>query len=486
MPTWSVSETGVIAAYLGVLAVLCVFGAHRFSLVWLVRRLGRDAAAPARVGSTLPSVTVQLPVMNERYVVERLIRSVAALDYPRDRLEIQVLDDSTDDTRELVARLCAELARGGSAIHHLHRTARHGFKAGALDAGLAVAHGELTLILDADFVLPADFLTRVVGHFADPRVGMVQARWSHLNGEDSMLASAQALMLDGHFAVQHRARAAAGRFFNFNGTAGIFRRAAIVAAGGWQHDTLTEDLDLSYRMQLAGYRGVYVDDVTVPGELPAAIGALKSQQHRWAKGSIQTCRKLLPRLWSSTAPLATKVEATFHLTDNFAYLLLLLLSLLSLPALAIRESHGVTRLAAVDAVVLMAGIGSLALFYAEAARRTGSARRLRRLPALMALGIGLSVNNSMAVVGGLMGVRSPFVRTPKTGGGRAAAGATYRPRRDLLFLVELSVGAWTALAVGYAIATEVYVSLPFLLLLTAGHLWVGGMSLHAYLRPTGR
>ena len=481
MPQWSLSEIGLLGAYVAVLGLLCVYGVHRLELAWRAGRSGRRPKPAALADADLPSVTVQLPVMNERYVVTRLVRSVAGLDYPRDRLQIQILDDSTDDTTQIAAALADELRDAGLDVQHLHRERRTGFKAGALAVGQAEARGELVLILDADFVIRPDFLRAAVPHFADPGVGLVQARWGYLNPRVSPLTTAQATMLDGHFAVQHRARFEAGRFFNFNGTAGIFRRSAIDAAGGWQHDTLTEDLDLSYRMQLAGYRGVYLDDLVVESELPASIRALKSQQHRWAKGSLQTCRKLLPAIWRSSRPLPVKLEATFHLTENIAYLLLLLLALLSWPAVAIRESRGISELALLDLGALLAGVGSLFVFYGLATRRTQGRVHLGRVFYLMALGVGLAVNNSTAVVGGLLRIDSDFVRTPKTGGRLRTRG--YRAPRDILFVLEIALGIWTGLAGIFAASAGVYAALPFLVLLSAGFLWVGTMSLREALPP---
>ncbi|MCA9493397.1 MAG: glycosyltransferase, partial [Myxococcales bacterium] len=272
----------VMIAYLAVLSLLSVNGLHRLWMVIAFWRRRPSIAPPDP--AEWPVVTVQLPVFNERYVVERLIRAVAALDWPRDRLEIQVLDDSTDDTTELSARLVDELRAQGHDIQLVHRTDRTGFKAGALAAGLAVAKGDLVAVFDADFVPTPDFLRRLVPWFADPGVGMVQARWGHLNAEQDWLTAAQATLLDGHFVIEHTARNASGRWFNFNGTAGIWRRQAIVDGGGWQHDTLTEDLDLSYRSQLAGWRFLYLPEVVAPAELPPDMRAFKAQQHRWAKG----------------------------------------------------------------------------------------------------------------------------------------------------------------------------------------------------------
>ena len=331
-------------------------------------------------------MTVQLPLYNERCVVERLLDAVGALDYPADRLEIQVLDDSTDETSALAAAAVERLRARGLAVAHLRRAHRRGFKAGALAAGLEAARGELIAVFDADFVPPPGFLTATVPSFADPAVGMVQARWEHLNREASLLTRVQALLLDGHFAVEHRARHVAGCFFNFNGTAGIWRRQAIADAGGWAHDTLTEDLDLSYRAQLAGWRFVYLPDVAVPAELPADAASFKAQQRRWAKGSLQTARKVLPRLLAARLPWRVKLEACAHLTANLSYPLMVALSLLLFPAMAARRGSARSLLLWVDAPLFVAATASVFTFYLASQVLLG--RRIGRGGAAPARGHG--------------------------------------------------------------------------------------------------
>src|SRR6187397_233344 len=288
--------------------------------------------------ASLPVVTIQLPIYNEMYVADRLIDVVCQLDYPRELLEIQVLDDSTDETRSVAERAVRRNAAQGVDIKYLHRVDRTGYKAGALEAGLTVATGQYIAIFDADFIPTVDFLKRTIPFFADPKIAMVQARWGHINQDYSLLTKVQSILLDAHFVLEHGGRNRSGHFFNFNGTAGIWRRDAIVDAGGWQHDTLTEDLDLSYRAQLRGWRFVFLPDLVVPAELPVEMNAFKSQQHRWAKGSIQTCRKLLPRTLTADIPLGVKAEAFFHLTANFNYLLMIVLSILMFPAMIVRYS----------------------------------------------------------------------------------------------------------------------------------------------------
>lgn len=329
-----------LGVYFSVLCVLAVYGSHRYRMAYLYYRHKFKLPTPRGVLSQLPRVTIQLPIFNEMYVVERLVDAVCRIDYPRELLEIQVLDDSTDETCA-IARACVERHRQkGHDIVYVHRTNRQGYKAGALENGLLTARGEFVAVFDADFVPSPDFLHRTVPFFADSQVGMVQVRWGHLNRDFSILTQAQSIFLDGHFIIEHTARNRSGCFFNFNGTAGIWRRVTIADAGGWQHDTLTEDLDLSYRSQVKGWQFVFLNDVVSPAEVPVEMNAFKSQQHRWAKGSIQTARKLLPMILKSDLPFAVKREAFFHLTNNMAYLLMVLLSALMPLSMVVRFQHG--------------------------------------------------------------------------------------------------------------------------------------------------
>src|SRR5450759_2489079 len=330
------AETLTLAAYFFVLIVLAIYGWHRYYLVYLYMSNRDKEPKPGPPLDPLPVVTIQLPLYNEMYVADRLIEAVCAIDYPRELFEIQVLDDSIDETRTIAELAVRRYAAQGIDIKYLHRDDRTGYKAGALAAGLTVARGEFVGIFDADFIPSSDFLTRLIPHFRDPKVGMVQARWGHINQDYSLLTKIQAILLDGHFVLEHGGRNRAGRFFNFNGTAGVWRRAAIIDAGGWQHDTLTEDLDLSYRAQLRGWKFVFVPTRIAPAEVPVEMNAFKSQQHRWAKGSVQTCRKLLPRILRSDLPFSVKTEAFFHLTANFNYPLMCILSILMFPSMVIR------------------------------------------------------------------------------------------------------------------------------------------------------
>jgi len=332
----SPTETLTLAAYFFVLIVLAIYGWHRYYLVYLYLSNRDKEPTLGPPLDPLPAVTIQLPLYNEMYVADRLIDAVCRIDYPRELLEIQVLDDSCDETRGIAELAVRRFAAQGIDIKYYHRSDRTGYKSGALEAGLKVSRGELIAIFDADFIPTSDFLSRLIPHFRDPKVGMVQARWGHINQDYSLLTKIQAILLDGHFILEHGGRNRGGRFFNFNGTAGVWRRAVIADAGGWQHDTLTEDLDLSYRAQLRGWKFVFVSDVIAPAEVPVEMNSFKSQQHRWAKGSIQTCRKLLPRILRSNLPFGVKAEAFFHLSANFNYPLMCVLSVLIAPSMVIR------------------------------------------------------------------------------------------------------------------------------------------------------
>ena len=479
--------TAVLTAYFGTLLVLAVYGCHRYHLLRLYYRHRRAAMRPPDTGEPLPRVTVQLPIYNEMYVVARLIDAACALDYPADRLEIQVLDDSDDETAALAAALVAARRRSGHDIVHLRRRDRAGFKAGALANGLRLARGELIAVFDADFVPGPDFLRGLIPYFRHPRVGMVQARWEHLNREYSLLTRLQAILLDGHFAIEHAARDRSGCFFNFNGTAGIWRRACIESAGGWRSDTLTEDLDLSYRAQLAGWRFVFVPDVSAPAELPPDIESFKTQQHRWTRGSIETGLRVLPVLLRARLPAAVKAEATFHLTNNCAYLLMVLLAILIVPAMVIRHGVGLDVLLLVDLPLFVLSTISVSAFYLCAQRevRRDWRRAIVSLPLLMSLGIGLSLNNARGVLEALTRRRGHFVRTPKFDlcGRRGTWRARrYRSvRRRTLVLLESLFALYFTVACAQAAATGMYASLPFLLLFQSGFTSIAVLSLRGWL-----
>jgi cellulose synthase/poly-beta-1,6-N-acetylglucosamine synthase-like glycosyltransferase len=438
---------------------------------------------PAGRFDALPMVTVQLPIYNEMYVVDRLIDAVVQMDYPRDRFEVQVLDDSTDETRAIAAAAVARYAEQGFDVHYIHRADREGYKAGALDAGLKTAKGEFVLIFDADFIAPPDILEKTLGHFEDAGVGMVQVRWGHINREYSLLTQVQSVLLDGHFILEHGGRNRSGRFFNFNGTAGVWRREVITDAGGWQHDTLTEDLDLSYRAQMKGWRFVFLQDVVSPAELPVEMNAFKSQQFRWAKGQIQTCRKLLPAIFASDLPLSVKSEAFFHLGANFGYPLMILLSLLMFPAMVIRYNMGWYEMLIVDVPLFMGATMSVCSFYLTSQREIFGKdwkSRLRYLPAVLSIGIGLAVNNAKAVWEAMRGVPSDFMRTPKygvEGQGDDWRLKRYRGELNLVPFFELVLGLYFTFMAVYAASNGIFGTLPFILLFQFGFLYVACLSL---------
>jgi cellulose synthase/poly-beta-1,6-N-acetylglucosamine synthase-like glycosyltransferase len=476
----SSAETLILGVYFFILTILALYGWHRYYLVYLYMKHKEDQPKPGTLAQ-LPLVTIQLPIYNEMYVVERLIQAVCRIDYPGDLLEIQVLDDSTDETRGIAAAVVRRHAALGHDIKYIHRTDRTGFKAGALENGLRTATGEFVAIFDADFVPTADFLRRTLPYFANDRVALVQARWGHINPHYSLLTKIQSILLDGHFVLEHGARNRSGRFFNFNGTAGIWRREVIGDAGGWQHDTLTEDLDLSYRAQLRGWKFVFLQDLVSPAEVPVEMNSFKSQQFRWAKGSIQTCRKVLPAILKSDLPLGIKAEAFFHLTANFNYVLMILLSVLMFPSMVIRYNMGWYEMLLIDVPLFMAATFSVMYFYMVCQREIYPdwTTRLKYLPFLMSIGIGLSVNNTKAVFEALFDKKSDFERTPKYGIERESddwLGKKYRQVFTIQPLIEIALGLYFTATVFYALANGIYGTLPFLVLFQIGFLYTGLLS----------
>jgi cellulose synthase/poly-beta-1,6-N-acetylglucosamine synthase-like glycosyltransferase len=460
------TELAVVAIYYAVMLLLIVYALHRLHLVRLLRRLGNPSPACfAETGERWPAVAVQLPLYNEPNVAARLIDAAAALEYDG-RLEIQVLDDSTDGTSTIVRdRLAAARVRGVKASH-VRRATRDGYKAGALAEGLARTDAEILVIFDADFLPAPQVLKRIVAAFRDPAVGMVQARWGHLNRHESTLTRVQALYLDGHFGVESAARYLDGRFFNFNGTAGAWRKQAILDAGGWSAATLTEDLDLSYRAQLAGWKFVFLPGVEVPAELPSTLSGFEGQQHRWARGSIQTARAILGAVAAARLPFKIKLEAFFHLTSNVAYLLMLLLALLLVPAMEIRYRSGWAPFALVDLLVLALSSWSLIAFCMEGQRRVGRLPRWLDIACLVPLGIGISVNNATAVLEGLWLRGGEFRRTPKRGMGSHRDADSRPPRFPL---AEIALTLFFVSAAAIFLATGRWMGLPFLLLFLGGY-----------------
>ncbi len=472
----------VVAAYFIVLAILSFYGFHRYLMVILFNRYRKRVAVPEKQFEELPRVTVQIPIYNEMYVAQRVIDAVCAFDYPRDRLDIQVLDDSTDETHPIALDAVDRWRSLGVDICHIHRDDRAGFKAGALENGLKTAKGEFVAIFDADFVPDPDFLLKGIHHFTDPRVGMVQGRWEHINRDYSFLTRTQAIFLDGHFMMESFTRSVSGRFFNFNGTAGILRIATIKDAGGWQHDTLTEDLDLSYRAQMKGWKFVFLPDLAVPAELPVEMNSFKSQQCRWAKGAMQTCKKSLPRILRGDFSPAEKLEAWYHLTGNISYPLMVILALILFPALIIRFNQGWFELMTIDLPLFILSFSSVSAFYITSQRALHKDwyKRIVYLPGLMAVGIGMTIPGTKAVLEGAFGIKSPFVRTPKfsvEGTKGDWKSKKYRGSVDLLTIIEISFGLFFTFVTFYAWDLGVYGVIPFLMLFQFGYLYTGIWSL---------
>ncbi len=475
-------DWAMLIPYFSVLAILSIFGMHRYAMIrgWMKHRAKFTGEPPSRF-ATLPRITVQLPLYNERYVVGRLIEETSKIDYPRELLQIQVLDDSTDDTHPFTQALVEDYRDAGLPIEYIHRTNRHGFKAGALENGLRTATGELVAIFDADFIPPRDFLMRTVHFFAESNIGMVQTRWGYLNRSQSVLTEVQAMLLDGHFVLEHVARAGNGLFFNFNGTAGVLRKSMIEDAGGWQHDTLTEDSDLSYRAQLKGWKFVYVPTIECLSELPVETYGFQVQQSRWAKGLTQVAMKLLPSILKSDLPFRVKAEAIFHLTLNISYPLMIVMSVMMLPVMIVRYYMGWLEMLLIDFPLIVASFWSISAFYVIAHRalfpKTWK-RSLFFLPALMAAGVALTIINSRAVFEALIGYKTEFARTAKYGQqGVRVRDVKYRRRSGWLPYAELLAGAGFLAITVYAINSYNYLAVPFLLLFVGGYFWAGSTTL---------
>jgi cellulose synthase/poly-beta-1,6-N-acetylglucosamine synthase-like glycosyltransferase len=466
----------MLAVYILVLVTLFVYGSNCFVLIYLNRKKKKEK--PANL-SFYPSVTVQLPVYNELYVVERLVRKVAQMDYPVENLEIQVLDDSTDGTTGIIQRCISELRNNGYNINHIHRTHREGYKAGALRNGLKYACGEFIAVFDADFLPDNDFLKKTIPYFSDPKVGMVQTRWGHINEDYSYLTKAIAIGIDGHFQVEQNSRYSSGLFLNFNGTAGVWRRATIDDAGGWQDNTLTEDLDLSYRAQLRGWRLVFLDGVVCPAEIPVQINAFKRQQFRWAKGSMQCTVKLLPELLSADISAFKKFQALIHLTYYAVHPMMVILLLLILPLIFLASSTFTTFF-----YLNFLAIGTLGpiSMYVLSQRELyeGWKSHLKYLPVLMFLGTGISANNTKAVLEALLKRESTFQRTPKFGIEKNTdewEGKKYRLNFPMITVIEAGLGIYALIALFFSLKYGSYFLAPYLALYVVGYFYVSGLTI---------
>jgi cellulose synthase/poly-beta-1,6-N-acetylglucosamine synthase-like glycosyltransferase len=476
-------DLAMMIPYFLVLFVLATYGLHRYWLVYDYYKYRRNIPGPPPQATRWPRVTVQLPIFNERYVIERLVEAVSRFDYPRELLDIQVLDDSTDETQQVASACVARFAAQGLPITYIYRANREGYKAGALENGLKTAQGEFVAIFDADFIPAPDFLRRSIPYFENEKIGMVQTRWTYLNRDYSLLTQVETILLDGHFVVEHGARSRRGTFFNFNGTAGVWRRQAIADAGGWEHDTLTEDTDLSYRAQLFGWKFLYLPDIECASELPVDMNGFKTQQARWAKGLMQTAKKILPRVMRSDAPWHVKAEAFFHLTANISYPLMVLLSTMLLPAMIVRFYQGWIQMLVIDLPLFLASTCSISSFYLVAQRELRPKnwwRTFLYMPFVMAIGIGISVRNAQAVIEAIIGKKSEFTRTPKykiEGKRDSFITKKYRNKAGWMPYAEITLGVYFFFTVLYAVLNENYATVPFLLLFVWGYLYTGLMSL---------
>lgn len=477
----------VLIGYFVSLFILFVFGCHGFIMLFYHRKYRGVKHAQKNESLTDATVTIQLPLYNELYVVERLIDTVCDIDYPKDKMEIQVLDDSTDETVQITAKAVAAKQELGFDIKHIRRGNREGFKAGALKEGLKSAKGEFIAIFDADFIPQENFLKKTLSFFIDDKVGMVQTRWEHLNGDYSLLTRAQALALDGHFVIEQSVRNKAGFFINFNGTGGVWRKSCIEDSGNWHADTLTEDLDLSYRAQLKGWRFVFLKDVTSPAELPSEINALKSQQFRWTKGAIETSKKILPLVWKSKVPLRIKLQATFHLTNNLVFPFILLAAILNVPLIFVKNSGSHELYFAVMSLFVLAFVSSFMFYlYSQKDIRTDWRKKIVLFPLFMAGSMGFAVNNSRAVIEGLLSRKSEFVRTPKfkvVDNKDSWVGKKYSAKRKIgmSVVVELIMAVYCLIGVASSIYFLEIASLPFQLLFFLGFSFVSLTSIkHAY------
>jgi cellulose synthase/poly-beta-1,6-N-acetylglucosamine synthase-like glycosyltransferase len=478
-------DWALMIPYFTVLIILSVFGLHRYEMIrGYLKHKKKLTGGPASRFEQLPRVTIQLPLYNEKFVVERLLEETLKMRYPRELFQVQVLDDSTDETHPFAESLCARYQAMGHPVEYRHRASRHGYKAGALQEGLQSATGEFIAVFDADFIPPEDFLERTIHYFSDPQVGVVQTRWTYLNRHYNLLTEVEAMLLDGHFVLEHGARFGGGLFFNFNGTAGILRRDMIDHAGGWQHDTLTEDSDLSYRAQMKGWKFVYIPGVECPSELPVEMNGFQVQQSRWSKGLTQVAIKLLPSILKADLPRRVKLEAILHLTPNISYPMMIIVSALMLPVMIVRFYMGWLQMLCIDMPLIIASFWSITAFYMLAHRELYPKtwkRGIFFIPMLMAAGVALTISNTRAVFEAIIGVQTAFARTPKyaiEGSQKMKLQATrYRSRSGWLPYMELAIGTYFLFMMAYAVDTYNFLALPFLVIFVAGYYWAGCASL---------
>ncbi len=482
----------VMGIYLFLTLVFSIYTFHACLMLYLHKKYKSNAKLSTKTfqEQNSPFVTIQLPIYNEKYVVERLIYTCAELDYPKDKMEIQVLDDSTDETQQIAAELCKKLQAKGINIHYIHRKERKGFKAGALRNGLATAKGDFIAIFDADFVPPKDFLKKMLPHFSAPNIGLVQARWGHINDNYSFFTLSQSLGLDAHFVLEQGPRNSASCFITFNGTGGIWRKETILDAGNWADDTLTEDMDLSYRAQLKGWRFVYVNEVVCPAELPAEIFGFKNQQYRWAKGAIQTAKKILPVLWKrKNISLLAKFEGTIHLTNHLVFPALLFASLLLLPMLFVKSHHREASLFFAIISIFTLNIFIYPIFYIYAQKQIHPhdwKKRIFAVPLVIIGAIGLSVVNSRAVFSALFGRTGEFKRTPKYNISKPTKDVWYNKsyfsKADTNCFIELTVACYLAVTLFYSLNKDELLAIPFVLLYFLAFFYISLLSITHTLR----
>ena len=483
----SIAALLILITHYVLVSILCIYGAHRvyhgLAAKGIFMRVNNAARTQSSGDIDYPHVTVQTPMYNEMFVAKRIIDAVAAFDYPKDKLQIQVIDDSTDESVEIVAETVAYYKSLGFDIDHVRRASRRGYKAGALSDAMEDVKGDYIAIFDADFIPHPDFLKKSLPYFSDPEIGLVQGRWAYLNTGRNMLTRLQSVMLDAHFGIEQVTRYGKGVFFNFNGTAGIWRKETIIDAGGWRADTLTEDTDLSYRAQMRGWKFIYRPDIDCPSEIPEDMNAFKIQQHRWAKGAIEVMKKLLPTIWASDAPRKAKVEATFHLTGNISYLLMFIDSLFFLlPTVHIREQMGPNPLIWLDLPIFAFASLSHAYFFLSSQNRLYGKMwdKLFIMPALLATSIGLGVNNGRAVIEAIIGYKTGFARTPKSGDNTSAISLRKKYQANSQnwgTYLELILGSLYAAFLTWAVMKSYWVVVPFLLLFAIGFFYTGLSSL---------
>lgn len=491
--------TGIIIAFFTIyfidIALLFYFGIHTYIMIYLYRKYKDNCDSEPELyfqpksKKEYPIVTVQLPVYNEYYVVDRLIESVVALDYPKDKLQIQLLDDSTDESKDKGALLVAEYAKQGFWIEHLHRTNNKGYKAGALDEGMAVSSGEYIAIFDSDFVPDPGFLRKTLPYFRDPNIGMVQTRWGHLNQDYNLLTKAQSYGIDGHFMIEQVARNGSGLWMNFNGTAGIWRKECILSAGGWEHDTLTEDFDLSYRAEMKGWKFRYFKDIVCKAEIPATINAYKSQQFRWCKGSIQTAVKLLPQIWKADLGWKIKAEAVTHLIAYSVHPLMIINILLTAPLLLLKYWAGLSfydlpiEILGMTAVILSVGSLGPLVFYAYSQKELYPEwkKRIFFLPFMVIIGTGIAIVNTRAWLEAMLGIQSGFKRTPKlkieSKSDKLVDRSKYRLPLDFHVVLELLMGTYSLFCIYLSFHVGKPYIIGFLSLYTLGFYFVAFQSI---------